>query len=133
MRMIATAILVLVLVGAACQRKASTDVFPPPRTGAVGIFQPYPHWNVSGRVRVIDERTLRFEDFSFKGDGLTVQLRLQQDKAMVAVLQDISRLTFDRQTFEVEIPDDVSFNDFNLVTVFSPDLGTPLSGAKFPQ
>ncbi len=128
---IALAVVMMALVGAACQRQPSGDVFPQPRVGSIGVFQPYPHWNVSGYVRVVDEQTLRFEDFSFKGEGLTVQLRLQKDKAKVAVLRDISGLTFDRETFDVEVPDGLSLNDFNLVTIFSPDLGTPLSGAEF--
>ncbi|MBI4093147.1 MAG: DM13 domain-containing protein [Candidatus Kerfeldbacteria bacterium] len=120
-----------VLLGAGCQPRSSADVFPQPKVGSVAIFQEHPRWNIRGIVSVVDERTLRFERFSFTGDGLRVDLRLQKNKTLVAILRDITTSVYDNSSFEVKLPDGVTVNDFNLVTVFSPDLGTSVSGAEF--
>lgn len=106
-------------------------MFPQPRAGSIATFQAYPRWKVSGSVNIVDESTLRFENFSFHGGELRAELRLQQDRNKVAVLKDITHETYDQATFDVTLPTGVSVQDFNVVTVYSPDLGTPMSGAEF--
>lgn len=86
---------------------------------------------MSGKVSVVDERTLRFDDFTFRGGELRAELRLQRNRIKVAVLKDITRETNDQAGFDITLPAGVSVQDFNVVTVYSPDLGTPVSGAEF--
>lgn len=126
-------ILALLLVGAGCQTKSSGDTYPQPRIGSVATFQIYPHWRIIGSVRVVDSRTLRFHNFYFHGDGLRAEIRLQKNDARVATLKDIRTMTYDDATFDLALPDNITLDDFNLVTVFAPDMGAPVSGAVFSK
>jgi hypothetical protein len=121
----------LVLVGASCQASPSTDQYPMPHVGGVAEFQEYPHWQISGQVTVVDERTLRFEHFTFHGDKLTAELRLQKNRHDVATLKDLTNQQYQDATFDLPLPDSVTLRDFNLVTIVSFDIGSPVSGARF--
>lgn len=107
------------------------DAFQFPQVGSTATFQQYPRWGITGGVRALDERTLRVEHFSFNGGELKTEIRLQRDRAKVAVLKDITGQRFDDAAFDLALPEDVSLKDFNLVTVFAPELGAPVSGASF--
>lgn len=120
----------LLIVAAGCREKPH-DAFPYPAVGSVAEFQPYPHWHVSGRVRVLDERTLRFEDFTFSGDATEAEIRLKNGHEKVATLKVITGETYDHATFDLPLPDRVTLQDFNLVSVHSVDFGEGLSGAAF--
>lgn len=131
MKRIGIALTVILLLGTACQRQPSDDVFLNPVVGSVAVFQPYPRWNVSGEVHVVDETTLRFVDFTFNGGEFTTQIRLQKNKSNVAVLKDITDEAFEAETFDIALPGGITLDDFNLVTVYSPPLGVAVSGARF--
>ncbi len=125
------------LLGVACQRPQGgyggrADVFPQPTVGSVATFQEYPRWQVGGTVTVLDERTLRFENFSVNNlDHVPAELRLQRDRQKVAVIRDLTDASFDDATFDVALPDRLTLADFNLVTVYNLVMGTPVSGARF--
>ncbi len=123
--------LLVLIVGAGCQPKPSKDAFPHPRVGSTASFQYYPRWGIAGTVTVVDARTLRFDDFSFHGEGLSVSIALQQDLSVITRIKDITSDTFDRASFMLAIPDGITLDDFNLVTVFASAFGTPVSGAAF--
>lgn len=130
---ILTSLFLTVFLGAACQPQRNADFFPQPHIGSVAVFQEYPRWNIGGRIVVIDERTLRFEDFSFNGGELKTEIRLQKDRNNVAVARDITGKTFSKETFDLELPEGMTIEDFNLVTVYVPIMGTPVSGAEFRE
>lgn len=132
MRPIVLPVMIIFLLGASCQRVSSEhDTFPQPRVGSMATFQEYPRWQISGTVKVQDEHTLRFENFTFHGDKLTAQIRLQKDRQAVALLKTITGETYDMATFDLPLPDGTTVQDFNLVTIVSLDLQAPVSGAKF--
>lgn len=128
---IVLATLLVLIVGAGCQPKPSKDAFQQPRIGSTASFQSYPRWGIAGTVTVVDARTLRFDDFSFHGEGLPVVIALQQDLSVVARIKDITSDSFDHASFTLAIPDGIIIDDFNLVTVYSSAHGTPVSGAAF--
>lgn len=130
-RLIAIAVTSL-LLGAGCQRvQVSRDAFPQPVVGSTGTFQEYPRWNVSGRVTVLDDTTLRFEDFTYHGDRLPSFLMLLKDRKNIGTLTELTGLRYDRASFDLPLPDGVAVGDFNLVVIYSPDIGAPVSGVKF--
>ncbi len=118
------------LVGAGCQLQRG-DQFASPTVGSTATFQGYPRWDISGSVTIVDARTVRLSDFTFHGEGLKVDLRLQNGDKLVAVLEDVSLKTYDHATVDMTIPGDIALSDFNLVTVYCPALGSPVSGASF--
>jgi len=120
----------MLLVGAGCHLRCG-DQFPNPAVGSTAAFQEYPRWGIGGSVTVVDAKTLRLDDFSFHGEGLTVDLRLQRGDKLVAVLADLTAKTYDHAAVDLAIPDDVALSDFNLVTVYCPAFSSPVSGAMF--
>jgi len=120
----------MMLVGAGC-RLQQGDQFAYPTVGSTATFQAYPHWGIAGTVTVVDAHTLRLDDFSFHGEGLAVDIRLQRGDTRVAVVADLTTKSYDHATVELAIPEDVALTDFNLVTVFCPALSSPVSGAAF--
>jgi len=124
--------LALLLGAAGCRSGATSgDAFPQPVVGSSGRFQEYPRWNVSGQVVVVDPTTLRFEDFTFHGDNLTARVLLNRDQQTAAFLMDLTGRTYDRATFNVPLPDGIQVDDFNLVMIFAPELGTAASSVRF--
>lgn len=122
------------LLGAGCQRvQSSRDAFPQPRVGSAGTFQEYPRWSVAGRVIVADESTLHFENFTYHGDRLPGFLMLLKDRKNIGVVKELTGLRYDQATFDLSLPAGVTVNDFNLVVIFSPDIGAPVSGVKFSE
>lgn len=125
------AALLVLIVGAGCKPRPSGDAFPYPEVGDVATFQAYPRWGIGGTVTVVDARTLRVDDFSFHGEELSVVIALQRDSTVVAILKDISSERYDRASMTFPIPEGITLQDFNLVTVFARVLGTPVSAASF--
>lgn len=125
---IAFGVLALILSGCSIQQ-SDGDTFPTPQIGQTAAFQEYPHWNVSGIVAYIDAATLRFEDFSFHGDGLRTEIRLMRNRDTLATIATITDKVYDHSTFDLAIP--TSAAAFNLIAVYSPDLGAVVSGAAF--
>lgn len=123
--------LAVLLVGAGCAITPTGDRYPSPRVGSTASFQPYPRWGISGRVVVIDERTIRIEDLTFNGGELRARVQLQRDETVVAVWRDITGQVLDHETMTSTLPAALELDDFNLVTIYSPDLGAPVSGARF--
>ncbi|MBI5404863.1 MAG: DM13 domain-containing protein [Candidatus Kerfeldbacteria bacterium] len=122
------------LLGAGCQRvQESRDVFPQPVVGSAGSFQEYPRWKVAGNVTVTDSRTLRFEEFTFHGDHLPAFIMLLKDRKNIGVLKELTGQRYDLDSFELSLPDEVAVSDFNLVVIYSPDIGAPVSGVKFSE
>lgn len=124
-------VLSTLMVTAACGNNTTTEQFPVPTVGSSGTFQYYPQWEVSGTVTVANAQTLHFTHFTFHGDGLTAILRLQKNDRDVAELMTITDSSYTDATFDVSIPATVGLNDFNVVTVFSPSISSPVSGAAF--
>ena len=109
----------------------STSTFPSPQVGSVGTFADYPRWGIKGQARILDERTINIENFYLTGAEMPVEIRLQKDSRHVATLIDLTGQTFDDANFELKLPESVDLGDFNVLTIFSPTLGAPLSGAAF--
>ncbi len=120
----------MLLAGAGC-RLERDDQFPSPAVGSTATFQEYPRWDISGSVTVVDAHTVRLNDFTFHGEGLTTDIRLQRGDKLIKVLSDISATTYDHATVDLTIPNTVALSDFNLVTVYAPALSSPVSGASF--
>ncbi|MBI4426164.1 MAG: DM13 domain-containing protein [Candidatus Kerfeldbacteria bacterium] len=122
---------VFLLLGAGCQARRGGEQYPYPDVGSVGAFQEYRRWGITGGVTVVDQRTLRFNNFSFNGGELKTEIRLQRERNKVATLKDITGQTYTDAAFDLTLPEGVGLDDFNLVTVFVPELGAPVSGAEF--
>ncbi len=131
--LLVTLVAVFLLAGAGCRVRTNEEIeqYPSPTVGAVARLQPYPRWHVSGTVRIIDDRTMELSGFTFDGGELRADIRLQRGKTKVAVLRDITDERHDGDTLTFAFGDGIKLQDFNLVSIYSPDLGTAVSSARF--
>ena len=70
---------------------------------------------------IVDERTIRLENFSYHGGGLDVRVYLGVGNDFVngPIISDIlSGTVFNNETLELTIPESVSLDDFNAISIW---------------
>jgi len=105
-----------------------------PRVGKVAVLRTNSTYGVSGRVVIADERTLRFENFSYSGDGPDVRIYVGIDMDFIGgevITDSISDRVFDNETWEVPLPDDVTLDDFNSISIWCTIFSVSFSEGVF--
>jgi len=104
------------------------------RVGDSLTFRRFNH-DVGGTVTVIDDCTLRVEDFDFDGRGVNVQLYGALDRNYedgFSMSADLRRDTaYDGATFEINLPEGVTLDDFDSVSVWCVPVGQNFGDGVF--
>ncbi|CAM2069603.1 DM13 domain-containing protein [Sulfidibacter corallicola] len=92
-----------------------------PRIGTVATLRNSATYGISGRAVIVDERTIRLENFSYNGGGpdVRVYLGLNNDFVNGPIISDsLSGTVFNNETLELTIPESVSLDDFNAISIW---------------
>ncbi len=92
-----------------------------PEVGWEAVFDTFAH-DVAGRAVIVDEQTIELQDFTYDGGGVNVRLFLLPAGGDFTdefeLTDNLVGTVYDNDTVEIEIPDDASFEDWNLITVW---------------
>lgn len=92
-----------------------------PRIGRVAMLRENPTYGVNGRAIILDERTIRLENFSYNGGGPDVRIYLGVGNSFAngpVLTGTISGQVYNNQTLDLTIPDGVSLDDFDAISVW---------------
>lgn len=98
--------------------------------GSVAVLETF-HHGVSGSVTIVDDRTLRIDNFFYDGLGPDVYVYVAMNKQFsqgLAVSPELASTPYEDATVVVDLPDGVTLADFNSVSIwcrqFSSDFGS---------
>jgi hypothetical protein len=103
-----------------------------PRVGATGELTTRNH-GVTGTVTVLDDCTLLIEDFHYDGGGLDVKLWSGEGgnfSAGVPLSRNLLRAGgYEAETLTLTLPDEVSLDDFDSISVWCVTVGVSFGDA----
>ncbi|MDJ0841995.1 MAG: DM13 domain-containing protein [Acidobacteriota bacterium] len=105
-----------------------------PRIGQVAVLSPSQRYGISGRAVIVDERTVRLENFFYNGDGPDVRVYLALDRNFVSgkpVTEAISGTNYDNATIDITLPDDFTLDDFNSISIWCTVFSINFSAGDF--
>ncbi len=80
------------------------------------------HHDVAGTAVIVDENTIEIQDFVYDGGGINARLYLLADGEDFhntwELTDNLVGDEFSGETLTVDIPDDVSFEEWNLITIW---------------
>ena len=92
-----------------------------PGVGWVAELEGTAH-DVAGRAVIVDENTIEIQDFVYDGGGVNARIFLLADGAEfdrdIELTDNLVGTSFDNETLTLTLPDDVAFEDFNLITLW---------------
>jgi len=92
-----------------------------PRIGKVAVLSNSATYGIRGRATIIDEHTIRLEDFNYNGGGPDVRVYLGMDNDFIngAVISGtISGTVFQDATMDLTIPDGYPLSEFNAISIW---------------
>jgi len=105
-----------------------------PDVGWTAELENFSH-GVGGTAVILDERTIELRDFTFDGGGVDARLFLVVDGADfnedIELSDNLVGTAFTGETFTVTIPDGVSFEDWNLITLWCIPFSTAFGAGVF--
>lgn len=105
------------------------------RVGDVATFASS-HYGVSGTATIVSDRLIRISDFSSNGSapGLDIRIGLAtHSRRDFAVLEVIGRKTYDDDTLELAIPEELTLNDFDTFTIWCFEFDILIAEGRFQR
>lgn len=96
-----------------------------PSVGNMGELETFAH-GVTGTATVINDCTIRVDNFSFDGGGIDVRWYAGTDRDYVSgfpISEDIFGTSFSNETVFLTIPEGKSLDDFDSISVWCVDVG----------
>ena len=105
-----------------------------PRIGTVAVFPVNRTYGVSGRAVIVDERTVRLENFNYNGRGPDVRVYLGKGGNYVngiIISDSINDTVYTDATLTYTLPDNVTLDDFDGISIWCTLFSIDFSSAFF--
>ena len=92
-----------------------------PRIGRVAVLRNSPTYGISGRAVIVDERTIQLQNFNYNGSGPDVRVYLGVDNDFIngpIITGPINGTVRQNATVDLPLPDDVTLDDFNSISIW---------------
>lgn len=95
------------------------------------------HHGVTGTVKIVDDCTLRIENFTYDGKGIDVRLvtaNNEKFKKNIKLTRDLhGKGAYDNVTFDVKLPEGASLDDVDYVSFWCVAFAVSFADGKFDQ
>lgn len=105
-----------------------------PRIGKVATLSSNATYGISGHATILDEHTIRLEDFSYNGGGPDVRVYLGMENDFVhgaAISATLSGTVFQDATMDLTIPDGYPLSEFNAISIWCTVFSVSFSDGVF--
>ncbi len=92
-----------------------------PRIGRTAVFRNNPTYGISGRAVIVSERLIRLEQFNYNGAGPDVRVYLGVGGRFtngIIITDSINGVPRQNATVELPLPDDVTLDDFDSISIW---------------
>ena len=97
----------------------------------VANLSPNHAYGLEGRVRIVDEKTIRLENFSYDSPVPNVEIVLKKGNRKVHTLLNLDGVKYSHATIEFYVPENVDLFEIDSVEVYCETGGLQLSSACF--
>jgi len=133
LNIVVAAIVVLSLFAASAQAELTS-----PKVGWRAEFS-QPIHNVGGTVTIVDDDTVRFDDFTYDGGGIDVRFYLGESNAYASFVSGIAigpqllRMVFDgsQAPFEIDMPAGQTLEGWHAISVWCVDVPVSFGSGSF--
>lgn len=104
-----------------------------PRVGQTATLSTFSH-DVAGTARIVDDCTIVIDNFTFDGGGINIQIYGGQGgdySEGPSLTGNLLGMRFDNETFTITLPDGVTFDDFDGISVWCVPVGVSFGDGQF--